>query len=125
MGPQAEKASTGDLAKFNQEYIDNYNLWVEDGIVTEDIVLVQVDSWSDHVLKEDYELPKLSEVENFIKENGHLKNIPSEAKVLEAGYKQHNINKGLLEKVEELTLYIIAQEKRIVQLEKQLNAKTK
>lgn len=125
VGPQAEKASTGDLDKFNQEYIDDYNLWVEDGIVTEDIVLVQVDSWSDHVLKEDYELPKLSEVENFIKENGHLKNIPSEAKVLEAGYKQHNINKGLLEKVEELTLYIIAQEKRIVQLEKQLNAKTK
>ena len=125
VGPQAEKASTGDLVKFNQDYIDDYNLWVEDGIVTEDIVLVAVDDWSDHVFKEDYELPKLSEVENFIKENGHLKNMPSEAKVLEEGYKQHNINKSLLEKVEELTLYIIAQEKRIVQLEKQLDVNTK
>ena len=38
VGPQAEKASTGDLVKFNQDYIDDYNLWVEDGIVTEDIV---------------------------------------------------------------------------------------
>ena len=60
--------------------------------------MVAVDDWSDHVFKEDYELPKLSEVENFIKENGHLKNMPSEAKVLEEGYKQHNINKSLLGK---------------------------
>ncbi len=121
IGPQAEKASTGDLTKFDQEYIDDYNLWVEDGIVTEDLILVHVDTWSDHVFKKDYELPKLSEVERFIKQNGHLKNMPSEEKVLEEGYKQHDMNKGLLEKVEELTLYIIAQEKRIGSLEKQLN----
>ena len=113
------------MSKFDSEYTNHYNLWVEDGIVTEDIVLVEVDDWSDHVLKEDYELPKLSEVENFIKENGHLKNIPSEKEVKEVGYKQHDLNKSLLEKVEELVLYTIAQEKRIVQLEKQLNAKTK
>ncbi len=37
------------------------------------------------------------------------------------GYKQHDLNKGLLEKVEELTLYIIAQEKRMAQLEALLN----
>lgn len=121
VGPQAEKASTGELDKFDQEYINDYNLWVEDGIVTEDLVLIDITDWSDHVFKEDYALPKLSEVERFIQTNGHLKNIPSEKEVKDVGYKQHDLNKGLLEKVEELTLYIIAQEKRMAQLEALLN----
>ena len=123
IGPQAEKAADDDLDKFDQQYINDYNLWVEDGIVTEDFVIINVDDWSDHVFKEEYNLPELTDVEQFIKRNGHLKNVPSEREVKEVGYKQHDINKVLLEKVEELTLYIIDQDKRIEALEGEINHK--
>lgn len=83
--------------------------------------------WPDFVFQEDYRLPTLQEVEHFIKENKHLQNIPSEKEVNENGIDVGEINKKLLQKVEELTLYIIdlkkeseQQQQRIQKLEGQL-----
>lgn len=75
--------------------------------------------WADYVFKPDYQLMPLSEVENYINQNGHLPNVPTEKEVLEEGINVGEMNKILLEKIEELTLHIIEQEKRIVELEKQ------
>lgn len=73
--------------------------------------------WADYVFNEDYDLPTLEEVEKHIKEKGHLINIPSDQEVKKNGIELGEMNKLLLEKIEELTLYILEQEKRIKKLE--------
>ncbi|BFP42655.1 hypothetical protein FGF1_35000 [Flavobacteriaceae bacterium GF1] len=73
----------------------------------------------DYVFKEGYELKSLEEVQNYIQKHGHLPNIPS-AKELEAnGIQLGEMDMKLLEKIEELTLYLIAQERIIERLQKQ------
>ncbi|WP_347053608.1 hypothetical protein [Flavobacterium olei] len=69
-------------------------------------------SWPDFVFKKDYALPTLGEVERHITEKGHLENIPSEEEVLKNGINLGEMNSKLLQKIEELTLYMIEQEKR-------------
>ncbi len=75
-------------------------------------------NWADYVFEDNYDLPTLQEVEAHIKEKGHLQNIPSAQEVEENGIELGEMNKLLLEKIEELTLYIIAQEKKIKYQEK-------
>ncbi|MCB0778026.1 MAG: hypothetical protein KDB87_14355, partial [Flavobacteriales bacterium] len=61
----------------------------------------------------DYDLMTLEEVEAYIKKNGHLPNVPSAREVEENGLGLGEMNKILLEKVEELTLHLIEQQKRL------------
>jgi len=76
-------------------------------------VKVDMTGWSDFVFKKEYSLPTLTEVENHIKEKGHLENIPSEEEVLKNGINLGEMNVKLLQKIEELTLYSIQQSKEI------------
>ena len=71
------------------------------------------ETWADHVFEENYELKPLTEVEKFIRENHHLPEVPSAKEVSENGYNQSEVNAILLQKIEELTLYIITLEKQI------------
>lgn len=73
--------------------------------------------WADFVFDEGYKLPGLAEVENYIKNNKHLPEIPSAAEVEKEGLDVGEMNKRLLQKVEELTLYIIQQDKSISELQ--------
>lgn len=77
--------------------------------------------WADYVFEDDYILPTLQDVENYIQTNGHLKDIPSANTVEKHGIELGEMNKLLLQKIEELTLYTINQEKRIKALEAKLN----
>ncbi|MEO9513963.1 MAG: cell wall anchor protein, partial [Flavobacteriaceae bacterium] len=61
-------------------------------------------------------------VETHIAENGHLQNIPSAKEVAEYGVKLGEMNAKLLQKIEELMLYTIQQEKKIKSLEMQLGS---
>ncbi|MEQ9229451.1 MAG: tail fiber protein [Cyclobacteriaceae bacterium] len=78
----------------------------------------------DYVFEEDYDLRTLEETEEYIKANKHLPEVPSAAEMAENGVYLKEMNMLLLKKVEELTLYLIEQEKRIVELEK-LNEQSK
>ncbi len=80
-------------------------------------VKVRTESWCDYVFDDNYELPNLTELEAFIKENKHLPNIPSEEEAIENGVDIVEMNLMLLEKIEELTLIIIEQDKRLSELE--------
>ncbi len=80
-------------------------------------VRVDLTGWPDYVFEKEYKLPTLKEVEKHIKENGHLQNIPSAEVVEKDGIKLGEMNAKLLQKIEELTLYIIQQNKRIERLE--------
>jgi hypothetical protein len=79
---------------------------------------VIVDSgWSDYVFDESYKLKALSETEAFIKVEKHLPGIPSAQEVAEHGVNVGAMQAKLLAKIEELTLHVIEQEKRIERLE--------
>ncbi|QKX06675.1 hypothetical protein HN014_17720 [Aquimarina sp. TRL1] len=70
-------------------------------------------NWSDFVFYDDYQLPTLEQVEKYIAKMGHLKDIPSAKEVKENGIFLGEMNAKLLQKIEELTLYTIAQEKKL------------
>ena len=82
-------------------------------------VIVEVDdgTWPDYVFSEDFSLLSLSDVEKHIKEYGHLPAMPSAQTVEEQGVSVGEINKLLLQKIEEMMLYILEQDKRIQDLE--------
>jgi len=77
--------------------------------------------WYDHVFYPDYNLRPLDELEQFIKENNHLPEIPSAKEVKENGLDLGDMQGKLLLKIEELTLYTIEQQKLIEALEKRLS----
>tara|TARA_R110002049_G_scaffold296797_1_gene485199 strand:+ start:35248 stop:36501 length:1254 start_codon:yes stop_codon:yes gene_type:complete len=94
-----------------------YELAVAGEIITEGVtVKLQSSGWPDYVFTRNYELPTLKKVERFIKENGHLENIPSAKEIGENGLDLGTINSKLLQKIEELTLYAIQQQKEIEEL---------
>lgn len=78
-------------------------------------------TWADYVFEDDYELPTLEEVEKHIVEKGHLKDIPSAAEVEENGIDVGEMNKLLLQKIEELTLYTIELNKQVQELKAERN----
>ncbi len=83
-------------------------------------IMVTNTGWSDFVFEGNYRLPPLSEVERFISENKHLPGIPSEAEVKEKGVTLGNISSKLLQKIEELTLYVIDLKKENESLKSQI-----
>jgi hypothetical protein len=91
-------------------------------------VLVDLVGWPDFVFETGYNLPSLKEVEKHIQEKGHLQNIPSAKQVEDNGVELGEMSSKLLQKIEELTLYTIQQQKLIDQLQKdlkELQAKSK
>lgn len=76
-------------------------------------IKVDATNWPDYVFVKGYELPPLAETERHIKEKGHLPGIPSAAEVTEKGIELGEMNKKLLQKIEELTLHLIEQNKLI------------
>jgi hypothetical protein len=79
-------------------------------------------SWPDYVFADDYRLMPIEDLEKSIRQHKHLPNIPSAAEVTaEKGIVLGEMNRKLLEKVEELTLYIIQLKKENNSLEQRLN----
>jgi hypothetical protein len=75
---------------------------------------VKVESnWSDFVFEESYNLPSLNHVESYIKENKHLPDIPSAKEVEKEGLSMADMMKKQMQKIEELTLYVIEQNKKL------------
>ncbi len=96
-----------------------YNLYVANGILSEKVKVAVNGSanWSDYVFEENYNLKSLEEVETFIKENKHLPNIPSAEEMVQEGLDVAKMDAKLLEKIEELTLYVIEINKKVEKLE--------
>lgn len=80
-------------------------------------IKIEATGWADFVFSSDYDLQPLSEIETHIIENGHLPNIPSETEVKENGIDLGEMQVKLLQKIEELTLYVIGQNKKNAELE--------
>ncbi|ASZ11360.1 hypothetical protein KTO58_18355 [Chitinophaga pendula] len=80
-------------------------------------------TWPDFVFKKDYQLPSLQELDTYIQQHQHLPEIPSAQDIARDGQDLGEMNRLLLKKLEEVTLYIIQQDKRINALEQQLKNK--
>jgi hypothetical protein len=96
--------------------LSDYKLSVEGKIRAREIE-VNASTWADFVFAEDYPLKSLSEIEKYIAEKKHLPNVPSEKEVLAKGINLGEMDAILLQKIEELTLYIIDLEKRLRKVE--------
>jgi len=109
--------NTGKVTVGTDQYDNDpgYIFYVRKGIKAERIKveIPSANGWADYVFKKDYKLRTLDEVEKHIAEKGHLPNIPSATEVEENGINLGEMDAKLLEKIEELTLYSIDQNKQL------------
>lgn len=77
------------------------------GTIRAQEIKVELTGWADYVFDKEYELPSLQEVKSHIEQHKHLPGIPSEKQVLEEGVNMGEMQAKLLQKIEELTLYVI------------------
>lgn len=98
--------------------LDTYKLSVKGKIRAEEVKVYN--TWADYVFSSSYLLPSLKEVESYILKNGHLPNVPSAEEIKEKGLELGEMTKIQQEKIEELTLYLIQQNKEIEELKSQV-----
>ena len=121
-GPAAESWKESDGYLYNNSTngvvikgtgLDGNSLIVKGGILSKEVnVKVEgSESWPDYVFKPNYKRMTLGEVEKFISINGHLPNIPSATEMVATGNNLGKTDVKLLEKVEELTLYLLEMKK--------------
>ena len=103
---------SGNVAIGTNAVPSGYKLAVDGHIRTREIRVDQ-DVWPDYVFKEGYDLPTLEEIQKHIDEKGHLPNVPSAKEVHANGVELGEMDRLLLEKIEELTLLLINEAKRI------------
>jgi hypothetical protein len=99
----------------------DYKLYVEKGILAEKVKISTQANWPDYVFAKNYSLMSLKEVENFITTNNHLPEVPSAEVIAKDGLDLGKMDATLLKKVEELTLYLIEQNKKIEVLQNELS----
>lgn len=116
-----------------------YKLAVNGSAIATSVTVKLYANWPDYVFNKNYKLPTLAEVKTYIDKNHHLPEIPSEQQIIKEGLNLGEMNKLLVKKVEELTLYLIekdnkdkdqstqlkAQQEQINKLQQQLNASIK
>jgi len=110
---------TGNVAIGRETVPPGYKLAVDGHIRARELRIDQ-EVWPDYVFEKGYALPTLEEVRQHIEENGHLPNIPSADEVHANGSDLGEMDRLLLEKIEELTLYILQQQKEIDSLKEHI-----
>ena len=85
----------------------NYKLAVKGHMIAEEISVKLHANWPDYVFTKEYGLMNLEDVQTYINENSHLPNVPSAKEVEEEGINVGEMNAILLQKIEELTLYVL------------------
>ncbi|MEO1012570.1 MAG: discoidin domain-containing protein, partial [Bacteroidota bacterium] len=111
---------SGKVQVGDRDIPSDYKMAIDGKLITEEVKVQISGDWPDYVFAKGYDLPTLKEIQAHILEKGHLPNIPSAREVEANGLELGEMNKLLLEKIEELTLYILAQEKTQKSLEKRI-----
>jgi hypothetical protein len=107
----------GDMAIGTSVPASGYRLSVDGKIIAEELRIQVNSAWPDYVFQKDYELMPLEVLDQSIKENGHLPGIPKAEVIEEEGFDTGEMQRVMMEKIEELTLYIIELNKKIRALE--------
>ncbi|MEL6987358.1 MAG: hypothetical protein AAGK97_05960, partial [Bacteroidota bacterium] len=98
----------------------DYRMALDGNLIAEEVRVQLSGDWPDYVFEEDYQLQSLAKVESYIEKQGHLPGVPSAKVVEQEGHHLGAIQRTLLEKIEELTLYTIQQQKEIETLKAQI-----
>lgn len=104
VGINIDNSFTGDY---------DYTLAVKGGILTSEVYVKEVEEWHDYVFEVDYQLMPLDDLNEYIRGNGHLPDLPSEEEVVGKGYNMVEMEGTLLKKIEELTLYVIELQRQL------------
>lgn len=99
-----------------------YELSVDGRIVCEELLVQDSADWPDYVFADNYRLRSLDEVESYIKNERRLPGVPAAAQVEQNGISIGVMQKRMMEKIEELTLYSIEQNRRLAQQELKIRA---
>lgn len=110
--------SDGNFSIGDDTKASGYRLSIHGKAIATEFTALPIVSWPDYVFEKNYPLRPLAEVKRFIDENKHLPNIPSAAQIEKEGIQLGEMSKKLMEKVEELTLYILQQQEQIEELKK-------
>jgi hypothetical protein len=112
--------SAGNVGIGTTTLANGYKLSVNGKVACQEILVEYSDNWPDFVFEDKYNLLELTELESILKTNKHLPDMPSASEVQEKGFQLGDMQKRLLQKVEELTLYTIEQDKQIKALQQEL-----
>jgi len=112
LGVAGDVVVTGNLRVGETVLPPGYTFGVDGRMICTEVMVRLVNTWPDYVFDPSYKLRSLYEVEQFIKINNHLPGIPKAAEV-EQGLSLGEMQKMQMEKIEELTLYIIALKKEV------------
>ncbi|UIR54603.1 hypothetical protein LZQ00_09985 [Sphingobacterium sp. SRCM116780] len=125
------EAKAGQLS-LNDQFFVGYNGFVGigtnapkealsvNGNIRAQEIKVETSNWPDYVFKEDYKLKTLEAVASFVKEKGHLPEIPKATDIEKQGYSLNEMDKILLKKIEELTLYLIEKDNELKMLREEM-----
>ncbi|MEO7311587.1 MAG: hypothetical protein ABIX01_14380 [Chitinophagaceae bacterium] len=91
----------------------SYKLNVGGKILAEEVRVNLQANWPDYVFAKNYKLPSLSDVEKYIDKNNHLPNVPAASEIEKSGIALGQMQSKMMEKIEELTLYIIDLKKEV------------
>jgi len=91
------------------------------GIITSKEVRVTTDGWSDFVFQQNYQLPSIDDVASYISKHKHLPDIPSANEIKKDGLPIAEMLSKQMQKIEELTLYLIEQNKEIQRLKQEID----
>jgi len=99
-----------------------YRLAVAGRMIAEEVNVKLQSAWPDYVFDSDYTVPSLADLNAYIRMNRHLPGVPSAAEVKDKGIDLGAMDAVLLKKIEELTLYVLQQQKEIEELRKQIQS---
>ena len=87
--------------------VDNYALAVNGGIISTKVFIKEVNQWPDYVFSKEHKLLDLEELRQYLNDNKHLPGVPSEKEILGKGYDIGEMQSIMMEKIEEMTRYIL------------------
>jgi hypothetical protein len=118
--PQMLLSGTGALS-IGTINANGYQLAVNGSAIATSVTVKAYANWPDYVFNKNYPLPSLTEIKTYIDQNHHLPEIPSEQQIEKDGLNLGEMNKLLVKKVEELTLYLIEKDKQLKEQQVQIN----
>ncbi|MHB8209028.1 hypothetical protein [Mucilaginibacter sp.] len=115
----------GGLSIGAQTLPSGYSFAVNGNAIATSFTVQAYANWPDYVFKSGYKLPPLNLVKAYIDQNHHLPDVPSAEQVAKDGFNLGDMNKVTMQKVEELTLYLIEKDEKINEQQKQINEQGK
>ncbi len=117
----------GQQSDFVKGFPSAFGLFVSKGILSERVkcAVKSTTNWSDHVFAKDYYLPSIEEMDLFIKTHKHLPGVPSAEQMVKNGLDVAEMDAKLLEKIEELALYVIELKKENEKMKKDMERMAK